>query len=59
MEELILKYVIQAGAIGLCVYMVYSDRLDRKETLKLYGQLKDSIDKLSSRIDVFINAKKE
>lgn len=51
MEELILKYVIQAGAIGLCVYIVYSDRLDKKE---LYVPLKESIDKLTDKVNDLI-----
>jgi hypothetical protein len=47
MEELILKYAVQAGAVGVCIYLIYSDRLDRKE---LYVPLKESIDKLSDRV---------
>lgn len=35
MEELIFKYVLQAGAIGALVYVVYSDRLDKKQMLEL------------------------
>lgn len=51
MEELILKYVTQAGAIGLCVYLIYSDRLDRKE---LYVPLKQSIDKLAEGVNTLL-----
>lgn len=51
MEELILKYVIQAGAIGLCVYLIYSERLNTKE---LYVPLKESIDVLAKGINTLL-----
>lgn len=51
MEEIILKYVIQAGAIGLCVYLIYSER---KNTKELYVPLKQSIDELAKGINTLL-----
>jgi hypothetical protein len=50
MEELIMKYILQAGALGVLVYVVYSDRLDRKGMLELYSGIKQSLDALADKI---------
>lgn len=51
MEEIILKYVLQAGAIGLWVYLIYSERQNTKE---LYVPLKESIDKLTQGVTTLL-----
>ncbi len=58
LEDTIFNYALKAGALGALVYVVYSDRLDRKSMLELYSGLKDSLDRLSSKIDQLIGSNK-
>lgn len=50
MEELVIRYVKEGFLAALIVYLLYRERLDRKEMLDTYQKLKEAIDSLTSEL---------
>jgi uncharacterized protein YktA (UPF0223 family) len=50
MEELVIRYVKEGFLAALIVYLLYRERIDRKEMLETYQRLKEAIDSLTCEL---------
>ncbi len=50
MEIELMKYVKEGFLAALIVYLLYRERLDRKEMMEAYNGLKDAINALIKRL---------